>query len=212
MKYDLLDYLLSSDMFSVGGDTVMTAPWMVVLFVLTLHLHHTKYLLVNVDSSNKPVSRNSNKPISRNGNKPISKNNNKPVSNNSNKTVSRNSNKAVDWAYLTEDDSMSMLGGYVAIIIKSIFFCSSCTWLWNYWTLRLTWNLQRKVFICQVLPGVWWWHHCRCGGGVWGLQLWWWWSRTRSNISSSKFDNHSLKDQASIVVRVAVLVYLQYNM
>ena len=167
--------------FSVGGDTVMTAPWMVVLFVLTLHLQflHTKYLLVNVDSSNKPVSRNSN--------------------------------KAVDWAYLTEDDSMSVLGAYVAIIFKSIFFCSSCTWLWNYWTLRLTWNLQRKVFICQVLPGVWWWHHCRCGGGVWGLQLWWWWSRTRSNISSSKFDNHSLKDQASIVVRVAVLVYLQYN-
>ena len=126
-------------MFSVGGDTVMTAPWMVVLFVLNLHLqfHHTKYLLVNVDSgdkpvssnSNNPVSRNSNKPISRNGNKPISKNNNKPVSNNSNKPVSRNSNKAVDWAYLTEDDSMSMLGGYVAIIFKSIFFCSSCTWL-----------------------------------------------------------------------------------
>ena len=198
----------------------MTAPWMLVLLVLNLHLHHTKYLLVNVDSgdkpvssnSNNPVSRNSNKPISRNGNKPIYRNTNKPVSNNSNKTVSRNSNKAVDWAYLTEDDSMSMLGAYVAIIFKSIFFCSSCTWLWNYWTLRLTWNLQRKVFICQVLPGVWWWHHCRCGGGVWGLQLWWWWSRTRSNISSSKFDIHSLKDQASIVVRVAVLVYLQYNM
>ena len=121
-------------MFSVGGDTMMAAPWMVVLFILTLHLqfHHTKYLLVKVDSGNKPVSRNSNKPvsrnsntpvsrnsnkpISRNSNKPISRKRNKPISKNSNKPVSRNSNKAMDWAYLTEDDRMSMLRAYAAII------------------------------------------------------------------------------------------------
>ena len=68
----------------------MTAPWMVILLVLNLHLHHTKYLLVNVDSGNKP-SR---------------------VSSNSNKPVSRNSNKGLDWAssynYMTEDDCMSI--------------------------------------------------------------------------------------------------------
>ena len=68
----------------------MTAPWMVILLVLNLHLHHTKYLLVNVDSGNKP-SR---------------------VSSNSNKLVPRNSNKGIDWAssynYMTEDDCMSI--------------------------------------------------------------------------------------------------------
>ena len=126
----------SQFMFSVGvgGDTMMIAPWMVLLLVITLHLqsHHTKYLLVNVDSGNKPVSRNSkkpisrisntpvsrnsNKPISRNSNKPISRKRNKPVSKNSNKPVSRNSNKAMDWAYLTEDNRMSMLRAYAAII------------------------------------------------------------------------------------------------
>ena len=132
----------SQFMFSVGGDTMMIAPWMVLLLVITLHLqfHHTKYLLVNVDSgnkpvsrnskkpisrisntpvsrnSNKPISRNSNKPISRKRNKPISKKSNKPISKNSNKPVSRNSNKAMDWDYLTEDNRMSMLRAYAAII------------------------------------------------------------------------------------------------
>ena len=81
--------------FSVGGDTMMTAPWMLVLLVLTLHLqfHHTKYLLVKVDSGDKPGR----------------------VSSNSNKPVSRNSNKGMDWAshynYMTEeDDCMYMIG------------------------------------------------------------------------------------------------------
>ena len=71
--YNSLDYLLPSDkvvdifMFSVGGDTMMIAPWMVVLLVLTLHLqsHHTKYFLVNVDTGDKPgrVSGSSNKAL-----------------------------------------------------------------------------------------------------------------------------------------------------
>ena len=116
--YCLLRKEWSKFMFSVGGGTMMIAPWMVLLLVLTLHLqsHHTKYLLVKVDSGNKPVSRNSNKPISRNSNKPISRKRNKPVSKNSNKPVSRNSNKAMDWDYLTEDNRMSMLRAYAAII------------------------------------------------------------------------------------------------
>ena len=44
---------------------MMTAPWMVVLLVLNLHLHHTKYFLVEVDTDDKPgrVSRNSNKAL-----------------------------------------------------------------------------------------------------------------------------------------------------
>ena len=44
---------------------MMTAPWMVLLLLLTLHLHHTKYFLVEVDAGDKDsrVSRNSNKAL-----------------------------------------------------------------------------------------------------------------------------------------------------
>ena len=50
----------------VGGDSMMTASWMLLL-LLTLHLpsHHTKNLLLNVDTDDKDsrVSSNSNKAL-----------------------------------------------------------------------------------------------------------------------------------------------------
>ena len=41
------------------------APWMMFLLLLTLHLHHTKYFLVEVDTDDKDsrVSSNSNKAL-----------------------------------------------------------------------------------------------------------------------------------------------------
>ena len=43
----------------------MTAPWTLFLLLLTLHLHHTKYFLVEVDTDGKDsrVSGNSNKAL-----------------------------------------------------------------------------------------------------------------------------------------------------
>ena len=45
--------------------TMMTSPWMMLLLLLTLRLHHTKYFLVEVDTGDKPgrVSSNSNKAL-----------------------------------------------------------------------------------------------------------------------------------------------------
>ena len=45
--------------------TMTAAPRMVILLLLTLRLHHTKYFLVEVDTGDKPgrVSSNSNKAL-----------------------------------------------------------------------------------------------------------------------------------------------------
>ena len=45
--------------------TMTAAPRMVILLLLTLHIHHTKYFLVEVDTGDKPgrVSSNSNKAL-----------------------------------------------------------------------------------------------------------------------------------------------------
>ena len=45
--------------------TMTAAPRMVILLLLTLRLHHTKYFLVELDTGDKPgrVSSNSNKAL-----------------------------------------------------------------------------------------------------------------------------------------------------
>ena len=54
-------------LFSVGGDIMSAPSWTLFLLLLTLHLqsHHTRNLLLNVDTDDKDsrVSSNSNKAL-----------------------------------------------------------------------------------------------------------------------------------------------------